>query len=179
MKKRDASTENKIHETQKDKKMRISDEPKDDSPKNRRESQAFTCQYCQESFVGSNKGNYLRHEQFCAKYVKFIDGNQCLICKLDLKNRGKVRYHMRTKHKDEGIEKDNAESNDKNEGTEKDITENRDGIIPGNDLFPGTGIPGNSRKNSREFPGIQNSLYRSIKSLHFPNKNGSFCNFRA
>ena len=54
---------------------------------------------------------------------------------------------------------------------------NRDGIIPGNDLFPGTGIPGNSEKNSREFPEIQNSLYRLIKLLHFSCKNGSFCIF--
>ena len=36
--------------------------------------------------------------------------------------------------------------------------------IPGNNFFPVPGIPGYSGKNSREFPGIQNSLHRKQKT---------------
>ena len=100
-------TENKVQENPKGKKRRISEKANGDSPKNRRESQVFACQYCQESFVGRAKANYLRHEQFCAKYGKFIDGNQCLTCKAKFKNRSGVRDHVRRKcHKNEGTDPD-------------------------------------------------------------------------
>ena len=36
--------------------------------------------------------------------------------------------------------------------------------IPGNNFFPVPGIPGYLGKNSREFPGIQNSLHRKRKT---------------
>jgi len=36
--------------------------------------------------------------------------------------------------------------------------------IPGNNFFPVPGIPGYLGKNSREFPGIQNSLHRKQKT---------------
>ena len=93
----ETSTKNKVQETRKDKKMRISEKANSDSPKNHRESQVFACQYCQKNISGVD---HLLHEKFCSKYGKFIDGNQCLICKAKLKNRTQVRGHMRYLHPD-------------------------------------------------------------------------------
>ena len=101
----ETSTKNKVQETRKDKKMRISEKANGDSPKNHRESQVFACQYCQKNITRS-RVDHLLHEKFCSKYGKFIDGNQCLICKAKLKNRKGVRHHMRTHHKNEGTDPD-------------------------------------------------------------------------
>ena len=39
--------------------------------------------------------------------------------------------------------------------------------IPGLKLFPGTGIPGNSGKNSQEFPGMPKLLQKCTKNWYF------------
>ena len=64
-----------------------------------KEGNDSNCQFCQK-FI-ANRGSKKTHERSCAKYGKFINGLECLICKKSSSSRDGLIKHLNNVHKSE------------------------------------------------------------------------------